>query len=123
LLKPNTSPVPHFGALTVPDQIEGIVVPQIEIKNNCLKVTSNPTTTRSTNASPSINESLSDSQLTNNSNPDSTSTPQFVESKLQTSVEKKNVSIKIFMNCFKYWNTNIISIAIRGNIINLHFYF
>lgn len=102
MLKQNTSPVPHFGALTVPDQIEGVVVPQVEIKNNCFKVTSNPVSTRSTNASPSINESLSDSQLINNCNQDSTSTPQFVESKLQTSVEKRNVSIKIFINCFEY---------------------
>jgi len=103
LLKQNTSPVPHFGALTVPDQIEGVVVPQVEIKNNCFKVTSNPAvSTRSTNASPSINESLSDSQLINNSNQDSSSIPQFVESKLQTSVEKKNVRITIFINCFEH---------------------
>lgn len=92
MLKQNTSPVPHYGTLTVPDQIEGAVMPQIE-KNNCFKVTSNPTFTRSTNASPSVNESLSDSQLTNNSSGDSTSTPKFVDSKLQTSVENKNVSI------------------------------
>jgi len=99
LLKQNTSPVPHYGTLIVPDQIEGAAMPQIE-KKNCLKVTSNPVSARSTNASSSINESLSNSQLTHSSNEDSTSTPQFVDSKLQTSVENKNVSIKIFMNCF-----------------------
>lgn len=102
MLKQNTSPVPHFGALTVPDQIEGVVVPQVEIKNNCFKVTSNPVSTKSTNASPSIKESLSDSQLVNNNHQDSSITPQFVESKLQTSVEKKNVSITIFINGFEY---------------------
>lgn len=91
MLKQNTSPVPHHRALTVPDQIEGAVMPQLE-KNNYLKVTSNPASIRSINASPSINESLSDSQLTNTDG-DSTSTPQFVDSKLQTSVENKNVSI------------------------------
>ncbi|XP_022180102.1 serine/threonine-protein kinase pelle-like isoform X2 [Myzus persicae] len=90
LFKQNTSPVPHYGALIVPDQIEGAAMPQIE-KNNCLKVTSHPVSARSTNASPSINESLSNSQLTNNSNEDLTSsTPKFVDSKLQTSVENKN---------------------------------
>jgi len=94
LLKQNTSSVPHHGALTVPDQIEATVMPQLE-KNNYLKVTSNPASIRSINASPSINESLSDSQLTN-SDGGSTNTPQFVDSKLLTSVENKNVSIKLF---------------------------
>lgn len=98
MLKQNTSP--HCGPLTkASDQIEGAVIPQIK-KNNFLKVTSNPASTRSTNPSPSINDSISDSQLTNKSNVDSNSTPQFVDSEIQTSVEIKNVSIKLFMNCF-----------------------
>ncbi|XP_060876745.1 serine/threonine-protein kinase pelle-like [Metopolophium dirhodum] len=77
------SPVPSIDLLK---QItSGPAMPQIK-KNNCLKVTSNPDSTRPSNTSASINKSLSDS------NGDSNSTPQFVDPELQTTVEVINIA-------------------------------
>lgn len=93
MLKQNTSPVPHFGAVTVPDQIEGSIMPPIEENNFVIKSTCNPVAMEPTDdaLSSSVTES-SDNEFTVNSNNNSTSTPQFVKSEAQTSVEIQNVS-------------------------------
>jgi len=101
LLKQNTSPVPHFGALTVPDQIEGAIMPLIE-ENNVIKSTFNPVVMESTdNLSSSIIESSSDNEFIVNSNNNSSSTPQFIKSEAQTSVEMQNVSKNYVQSIFK----------------------
>lgn len=90
LLKPNASPIPHFGTITVPDQIEGAAMSPIEEKN-CVKSMSNPESMVQTNASSSINDSLSAVSQFNNNCDKSASTSHFVlESKVQTSAEKSS---------------------------------
>lgn len=69
-------------------------------ENNCqIKSINNPAAMGSIDASASINESLSESLSTINSN-NSTSASHIVESEVQICVEKQNVSnIYIFINC------------------------
>lgn len=92
LLKQNTSPVPHFGVATIPDQIEGAIMPPIEEKNCILKSTSEQNSARTSSVSSSTCELPSISQITNNNCNDSMSRPQILESEAQVNVDKKNVS-------------------------------
>lgn len=94
MLKQNTSAVPYFGAVTVPDQIEGAVMPPIDENNLVIKTSCNAVATESTGAlSSSIIELSYGNECTNNSNNNnSTSTPQFLKSEAQTSIEMQNVS-------------------------------
>lgn len=93
-MKHNTSPVPHLGAVIVPDITEAAFMPPIEEKN-CIKSASNAISTEFTSTStPSIHEPTFENRLTINSNDGLTSstTPNFVEAEAQTSIENKNVS-------------------------------
>ncbi|CAI6360567.1 unnamed protein product [Macrosiphum euphorbiae] len=74
------SPVPNIDLLK--PITKGPAMPLIK-KKNCLKVTSNPDSTRSTNPSPSIYESPSDSNGDSNR-------PTFDDPELQTTVEITN---------------------------------
>jgi len=66
-------------------------------ENNCVKSMSNPESMVQTNASSSINDSLSAVSQFNNNCDKSASTSHFVlESKVQTSAEKSSVSINFF---------------------------
>lgn len=101
LLIQNTSPVPHFGPATIPDQLEGPIMPPIE-ENNCMIKSSNKYNSETTSDVSCMNKSLSDSQITNiknNNNP--IIIPQFVDSEGQSNVEKTNVSKSIFIKCLK----------------------
>lgn len=91
MLKQNTSPVPHFGVATIPDQIEGAIMPPIEENNCLLKSTSNSNSAKNPSVLSSTYEPPSVSQTYNNNN-NSVSTPQNIESGAQANTEKKNVS-------------------------------
>lgn len=94
-MKQHTSPVPHFGVVTTPDQIEG-VMPPIEEKI-FIKSASNQVLTGITNPSSLIDElSQSESKCTNNSNINLSSTSHLNEIEGQTSDENKNVSKQLF---------------------------
>lgn len=88
MLKQNTSPLPHFGVATVPDQIEGAIMPPIEENNCLLKSTSNSNSVKN----PSILSSTYEPSSVSKTNNNSVSSPQNIESGTQANTEKKNVS-------------------------------